>query len=493
MNERSLNILLVEDDLNDVILLKAMLNRANDFSFRLKHINRLSAVKNHLQSSSIDVVLLDLSLPDSEGLNALITIRAQAPDVPILIVTGMEDKAMTASAMQAGAQDYLVKGDLNSPLLIRAIRLAIMRQQMVVESAKRAERLQASEKRFRTLIEEHVKSIVVVDEKGILRFVNPAAEVVLGRKANELLGEQFGYPVVSGETTELDVLYPDGETAVVEMSLGQTGWEGETVYLISLHNITAQRLAEEQLRKLSRAIEHSPSAVFIYDEVGIIEYVNPKFTLLTGYTPAEAIGAHTSILNGLNPENEKRIWNTISSGNEWHGEILNKKKQGTPYWVSTSISPIRNDLGSITHYVEIHEDITDRKRAEVEIRRRVQELHLLNHVISTVTSQQNEKEILNSVCQELARFFEMPYVGISLIDESQAFAKVVAEHRPQDQPSALGKLTAVTASPALKKVLETGKPLAILNGPKHLQSVPDHPPLQEHMRAYPIRSPRTPR
>jgi PAS domain S-box-containing protein len=480
MTESVIDILLVEDSPGDASLIKGMLKTAVDFPCHVEQADRLSVAKNILQTGNIDAVLLDLSLPDSQGLDALVSIRELAPDIPILIVTGLEDREMTMRATQAGAQDYLVKSDLSGPLLVRAMRLAMVRQQMVVQSSEKAERLKVSERRMRTLIEAHIKSIIVVDEKGFLRFVNPAAEAVLGRDANELLGEQFGYPVISGETTELDILYPNGETAVVEMSFGQTGWEGERVYLVSLHNITAQRVAEDQLRKLSSAIEHSPSSVFIYDKNGIIEYANPKFTQISGYPLDEVLGTHVSMLNGIDPEEEKKIWDVISSGKEWHGEILNKKKQGTYYWVSASISSIRNNVGNITHYIELHEDITARKQAEAEIRRRVEELNLLNQVISVVTSQKSEEEILNTVCEELASFFKVLHIDISMIDESQMFAKVVAERCLPDHPSIKGLLTAVSSSPALKKVYETGQPLAILDVPQYLQSVPEHPQLQEN-------------
>jgi nitrogen fixation negative regulator NifL len=130
------------------------------------------------------------------------------------------------------------------------------------------------------------------------------------------------------------------------------------------------RKAEDQLRKLSYAVEQSPISVIITDKGGNIEYINPKFTEVTGYTFAEVIGKNPKILKSGNiPEIEyQRLWKTILSGKEWHGEFHNKKKNGELFWESASISPISDPDGKITHFLAVKEDITERKRAEKTIR-----------------------------------------------------------------------------------------------------------------------------
>ena len=125
----------------------------------------------------------------------------------------------------------------------------------------------------------------------------------------------------------------------------------------------------EHIRKLSRAIEQSPSTVMITDAAGVIEYVNPKFTELTGYTADEVLGHTPRILksDASQAEMHRELWKTVSSGKEWHGELLNRKKDGETYWEATSISPILDERGVITHFVAVKEDITARMRAEQEI------------------------------------------------------------------------------------------------------------------------------
>lgn len=123
---------------------------------------------------------------------------------------------------------------------------------------------------------------------------------------------------------------------------------------------------QEQLRKLSHAVQQSPSTVVITDLHGHIEYVNPKFTQTTGYTPEEVIGQNPRLLkSGEMPHDEyERLWAIITSGGEWRGEFHNRRKNGELYWESASISPIRNAEGAITHFVAVKEDITERKRVE---------------------------------------------------------------------------------------------------------------------------------
>lgn len=123
-----------------------------------------------------------------------------------------------------------------------------------------------------------------------------------------------------------------------------------------------------QIRKLSRAIEQSHSIVIITDFEGSMEYVNPRFCQVTGFTTGEVIGENPRILRSGKTSHDvyQDLWQTISAGREWRGELHNRKKNGDYFWVSTSISPIKDDDGKITHFIGIQEDITDRKRIERE-------------------------------------------------------------------------------------------------------------------------------
>ena len=144
-----------------------------------------------------------------------------------------------------------------------------------------------------------------------------------------------------------------------------------------LHHMNAELVARrceaeaalEALRQISRAVENSPATVVITDRDGLIEYVNPKFTEITGFSAEEAIGQNPRILSAgvQSKEFYRELWSTILSGNEWRGEFCNRKKNGAILWEHASISPIRDEKGAITHFVAVKEDVTERKHAAEEL------------------------------------------------------------------------------------------------------------------------------
>lgn len=140
--------------------------------------------------------------------------------------------------------------------------------------------------------------------------------------------------------------------------------------------MSERRQDQERLRKLSYAVEQSPIMVVITDTRGVIEYVNPKFTQVTGYTLGEVLGKKPQILSSgeTPPQQYQRLWETITAGGEWRGELLNKNKTGEIYWERIAISPIRNQDGVITHFLGEMEDITEQKRLEQEIAARNREI-----------------------------------------------------------------------------------------------------------------------
>ena len=142
-------------------------------------------------------------------------------------------------------------------------------------------------------------------------------------------------------------------------------------YLIGIGiDITERKRSEAQIKKLSRAVEQSPVSIVITDLTGAIEYVNPKFTQLTGYTLEEVRGQNPRVLKGEKSSADKyrQLWECITQGREWRGEFYNRKKNGHFYWESASISPIVDNNGHITHFIAVKEDITQRKVLEEQFR-----------------------------------------------------------------------------------------------------------------------------
>ncbi|MCP4140608.1 MAG: PAS domain S-box protein [Chloroflexi bacterium] len=140
--------------------------------------------------------------------------------------------------------------------------------------------------------------------------------------------------------------------------------------MVLAQDITELEYANDELKKLSKAVEYSPASIVITDASGSIEYVNPKFCELTGYSLAESIGQNPRILKTefTPPETFSEMWEAISSGKEWRGEFINRKKNGDLYYELASISPILDTQGEMINFVAVKEDITKRKEAEEDLR-----------------------------------------------------------------------------------------------------------------------------
>lgn len=135
---------------------------------------------------------------------------------------------------------------------------------------------------------------------------------------------------------------------------------------------------------LTMAVEQSASTIVLTNALGDIAYVNPRFTELTGYTREEVVGRNPRMLSAgeTPPEVYRTMWTTIAAGSEWRGELRNRRKDGTLYWESLTISPIRNEAGTITHYVAIEDDITERKELERKLKEALAELERSNAALA---------------------------------------------------------------------------------------------------------------
>ncbi|MCG8050372.1 MAG: EAL domain-containing protein, partial [Candidatus Thiodiazotropha endolucinida] len=135
-------------------------------------------------------------------------------------------------------------------------------------------------------------------------------------------------------------------------------------------DITESKQAESDLRKLGRVLEQSPASVIITDTEGVIEYVNPRFEKVSGYTAAEAVGQNPRFLKSGDKTKQEYndMWSSLLAGKEWRGMFHNKRKDGSIYWESASISPLRDERGKITNFIAVKEDVTAQKRAEDQLR-----------------------------------------------------------------------------------------------------------------------------
>ena len=184
MREKALQVLVVEDNAGDVRLLREMFSKERPGSFKLTHLLRMSDAEVHLAKGGVDIVLLDMGLPDEHGLDTVRRSLAAAPGVPVIVLTGLDDETLAAEAMKEGAQDYLIKGQIENRALPRALRHAIERHQL-------DRRLRDQQSYTRSLIESNIDALMTTDPHGVITDVNKQTEALTGRTRDELIGEPF--------------------------------------------------------------------------------------------------------------------------------------------------------------------------------------------------------------------------------------------------------------------------------------------------------------
>ncbi|MEW6577941.1 MAG: PAS domain S-box protein [Chloroflexota bacterium] len=280
-------------------------------------------------------------------------------------------------------------------------------------------------------------AVFTVDRSGTITSLNGRAVELLGYSTDEIIGQPCtalmnepcpvhcglcaGGPLQPVSDVECTLRAKDGAVRTVVKNIEMlTDPTGQIIGGIeSFVDVTEHRRVEHELRKLSSAVEQSPSVVMITDVDGTIEYVNPRFTAVTGYTASEAIGQRPSLLKSghTTTAEYEELWETITAGGEWRGEFLNKKKSGELYWELATILPIRDSGGRITHFLGVKEDITARKRAEQALQEslfRTQILYNASH--SLLATAQSVPELLQAVVDSVAAALYADCVMLVMLD-----------------------------------------------------------------------------
>ena len=259
-----------------------------------------------------------------------------------------------------------------------------------------AQRIDGLMREQKAILENDLIGIVTLRNRWIV-WANPAFEKMLGYAHGELVGVatrqlyaseeayeavgQTAYPLMqAGQVfrSEIELVRKDGVHVWADLSgSGLNLSVGESLW--SFVDITERKRSEDKLRQLSIAVEQSPASVVITDLNASIEYVNARFTKVTGYSAAEAIGQNPKILkSGLtSSETYDEMWRRLCSGLPWKGEIVNRRKDGEHYWEDVQIAPVKNPLGVVTHYVAVKSDITDYRKVQEELRRSEARLKLI--------------------------------------------------------------------------------------------------------------------
>jgi diguanylate cyclase (GGDEF)-like protein/PAS domain S-box-containing protein len=302
-----------------------------------------------------------------------------------------------------------------------------------------AQRIETLVREQKAMLENDLVGIVTLKDRKII-WANPAFEQMLGFTSGELVG-MYTRQLFASEAAHLAL----GATAYPHMNSGHV-YRSEIEFLCKggnhiwadasgslLHqetgeslwafvDITNRRHTEERLRQLSIAVEQSPTSVIITDLEACIQYVNDRFVEVTGYSRAEAITQNPKFLkSGLTPEETyAQMWASLTRGLAWHGEFLNRRKNGEHYWEDVQIAPVKSREAIVTHYVAVKTDITERKQMEEQIRQ------LAFH--DTLTNLPNRRLLMDRLTQAMTTSKRHDGFGALMFLDLDNFKSLNDEH-----------------------------------------------------------------
>ena len=421
--KHALRILIVDDSPEDAALIARQLQQ--EFSPSYQRVETAEAMADALDKGGWNLVISDYVMPRFSGLSALQLLQQREVDIPFIMVSGQMGEDVAVEAMRAGAHDFLIKDNLSrlAPAIKRELNEAVVRR----ERSLAEDALTATEARFQSLVEQSLVGIFMLQNE-VFTYVNPKLGQIFGYRQDELTESkslldlvarddqirvitQFLRPLQE-ESGSLHFYFrgrrSDSTSIELEMNGTKTQLNGKPAIIGTLLDITERKRAEEQLSKLWQAVEQSPVSVVITDLMGRIEYVNPRFAEVSGYSEAELVGQNPRILKSGSMDHDfyQNLWQTISSGREWHGELHNKKKNGELFWESGSIKAVKNSEGRITHFVAVKEDVTQRKQSFDQLRQ-VQKMEAIGQLAGGIAHDFNNLlTIINGYSTLLIRGLE---------------------------------------------------------------------------------------
>lgn len=377
--ERTINILLVEDNPDDALLVREMLSAMEFTLCRVHWVDLVSKARQWLEEhpGEVDLVLLDLFLPDSRGMDTILNFKTFIPGTPIVALTGLDEKEMAREAIKKGAQDYIYKNELDPGVLENSLRFAIERHQLIVQLEEKKNQVRESELRFRHIIEKNVDGVVILSHEGRIKFINPSGETILGKGCEELANQLVDQGLPLNESVELNVAWKEGETRYVEIRGKEIDWEGERAYLASIRDITDRKQLEKSLavekEQLDITLRSIEDGVIATDKNGDILLINPAAQRITGWPQQQALGRHISGVLKMELSPEPGDLQSI-----FYSTTINTLN-GNEIVIDYSRAPILDKENQVMGYVLTIRDITLQQRMAEEMIK-IQKLESLGKV-----------------------------------------------------------------------------------------------------------------
>jgi PAS domain S-box-containing protein len=363
---KEISVLLIEDDPDHARVIRDLLDEAAGADFSLQRVDQLQDGLDLCERDQVDVILLALGQPEEDGIEAIKDLLNQVPAVPVLVLTGVDDEALGVEAAHAGAQDYLVKGQVDSDLLLRAILYSIERQRLLVELRQYALKLHTNHFRLQTIMEHNADGIIITSRNGVTLYINPAAEQLLGRRREELFDQHLGVPLSTTDRKEIKIVRPDGETVNAEVRVVEIEWEGEPAYLASVRDITERARARQVLSQAAREWQSTFDAVedmiVVLDRDQRILRANEATKRTFGARTLFGAHCHTLFHGIYGPYHNCPATHTFNTGETAHIEIMEEHLDGR--WLQMSTYPIKTAKGEVDKVVHVVRDITESKKSE---------------------------------------------------------------------------------------------------------------------------------
>lgn len=372
------NILLVEDEF---LVAMGEQQELEKYGYTVKHVNTGEKAVNIVnEKNEIDLILMDIDLGKGIDGTEAAALILKDHDLPIVFLSSHIESEIVEKTEKITSYGYVVKNS-SITVLDASIKMAFKlfaANKQIFESGEKYHNL------FTNTDEGVAIHEIVLDKSGkpidyIFLDVNEAFETNTGFLKADILGRRVTEVIPGIEKSSFIKIYGNVVKTGTPLRFEQYSEQLERHYSINAYRVASGQFAtaftditeikykEEQLRKLSIVTEQSPEAIVITNVQGEIEYINPKFNILSGYTLKELKGKNQRILQSGETSNSvyKDLWETINSGKIWYGELLNKKENGDTYWESEIISPIFDKNKKITNFIGIKKDVTKSRQAKI--------------------------------------------------------------------------------------------------------------------------------
>jgi PAS domain S-box-containing protein len=389
-------ILLIEDNLGDARLLMEMIVDQRLQRASWTHVGSMCEAEKHLAERAVDIILLDLGLPDAQGLEAVRRVKAAAPRIALVVLTGLDDETVESQALQEGAQGYLIKGEIDGRNLLRALRHAMERE--VMEEA-----LFSEKERAQVTLNSIGDAVACTDISGNLTFINRVAEGLTGWPYREAIGrsmaevfrivravdnEEIPDPMTRAVRLDQTVRLPADavliqrggiripiEDSVAPIHDRQGGVSGAVIVLrdVSATRAIARRMADSAFDlakqntllsqvngELTALVRSSPIAIYATDARGIVTMWSPAAERLSGFSDEEAVGSFLPIVAENAIEDAKaRIGRVCRGEPATNVALVGRKKDGSMIELSISMGPLTDESGVPRGTICLAENVTE--------------------------------------------------------------------------------------------------------------------------------------